>query len=88
MRRARMASLTPELVARVYRVVEDPGPDPEITYLNEEDYDGRCQVGGRRTNLPPLLPISRSRSDGTRDAGDIAPSLKGTITGGSVLCGS
>ena len=43
-----------------------------------------CQVGGRRTHLLPSLPIARSRSGNTSDAGDITPSLKGTITGSSM----
>ncbi len=32
-------ALTPELVARVHRVVEDAGPDPSLTYYTDEEYD-------------------------------------------------
>lgn len=32
-------SLTPELVARVQRAVEDPGPLPGVAYQTEDDYD-------------------------------------------------
>jgi glutathione-specific gamma-glutamylcyclotransferase len=39
MRRLPTPALTPELVARVHRVVEDPGPDPGVAYFTEEDYD-------------------------------------------------
>jgi len=35
----RKMSLTPELVARVHRVVEDTGPEPDRMYHNEDDYD-------------------------------------------------
>src|SRR5918993_3622870 len=41
--RQRMA-LTPDLVARVHRVVEDPGPDPALVYHGEEDYDAAVRV--------------------------------------------
>ena len=30
-------ALTPELVARAHRVVEDPGPSPGVAYLTDED---------------------------------------------------
>ena len=44
-----------------------------------------CQVGGRRTN--PLLPwlMSDGGSGSTGDGGDIASSLKGTVTGGAMV---
>lgn len=35
----RRMALTPDLVARVHRVVADPGPDPGVVYHTEEDYD-------------------------------------------------
>src|SRR5689334_16102963 len=44
-----------------------------------------CQVGGRRTNPPLLWLLSHGRSGSTGDVGDIAPSPKGTITGGSMF---
>ncbi len=49
---------------------------------------GCRQVGGRRTNplLPWLLPDDGSGS--MSDAGDITPSLKGTVTGSSVVVGA
>jgi hypothetical protein len=36
---ARPMALTPELVARVQRLVEDAGPAPGLVYYAEEDYD-------------------------------------------------
>src|SRR5215217_7607181 len=38
MRTPQMA-LTPDLVAEVHRVLEDPGPDPNLVYHSQEDYD-------------------------------------------------
>ena len=35
---SRTLSLTAELVARCHRVVEDPGPDANNTYLDDDDY--------------------------------------------------
>jgi cation transport protein ChaC len=35
----RQMALTPSLVAQIHRVVEDPGPDPNVVYHTEEDYD-------------------------------------------------
>ncbi len=32
-------ALTPELVARTHRVVEDTGPEPGVAYHTDEDYD-------------------------------------------------
>jgi len=37
-------ALTPEHVAQVHRVLEDPGPDPTWTYHTGEDYDALVQV--------------------------------------------
>jgi glutathione-specific gamma-glutamylcyclotransferase len=36
---ARQLALTPSLVAQVHRVLEDAGPDPNVVYHTEEDYD-------------------------------------------------
>lgn len=36
---ARTMSLTEELVARCYRAVEDPGPDPDARHLSDSDYE-------------------------------------------------
>ena len=36
---ARQLALTPSLVTLVRRVLEDAGPDPNIVYHTEEDYD-------------------------------------------------
>jgi cation transport protein ChaC len=36
-------ALTPEHVAQVHRVLEDPGPDPTWTYHTDEDYDALVQ---------------------------------------------
>ena len=32
----RQMALTPSLVAQIHRVVEDPGPDPNVVYHTEE----------------------------------------------------
>ena len=37
--RTRQMALTPDLVAQVHRVLEDPGPDPRWRYHTDEDYD-------------------------------------------------
>lgn len=36
--RVRQMALTPDLVARVHRALEDPGPEPHLAYHSEEDY--------------------------------------------------
>jgi cation transport protein ChaC len=41
--RTRHMALTPEHVAQVHRVLEDPGPDPTWTYHADEDYDALVQ---------------------------------------------
>ncbi|AZO69603.1 MAG: gamma-glutamylcyclotransferase [Mesorhizobium sp.] len=38
-RLVRKMALTPEIVARVHRVLEDPGSAPGLVYYTEEDYD-------------------------------------------------
>src|SRR5215510_16532574 len=38
-RMARQRALTAELVARVHRIVEDTGPEPDRVYHTEQDYD-------------------------------------------------
>lgn len=43
MRTPRQMALTPDLVAQVHRVLEDPGPDPTWTYRTNEDYDALVQ---------------------------------------------
>src|SRR5262245_13351069 len=37
--RTRVMALTPDLVARVHRVLEDPGPALDLVYHTEDDYD-------------------------------------------------
>ena len=37
--RRRQMALTPDLIARVARVVEDAGPSPSAVYLTDEDYE-------------------------------------------------
>ncbi|MCG7392737.1 gamma-glutamylcyclotransferase [Microvirga sp. ACRRW] len=37
--RVRQMALTPDLVARVHRSLEDPGPEPGLVYHTAEDYD-------------------------------------------------
>jgi len=39
MRASRQMALTPDLVAQVHRVLEDPGPDPNRVYHSDNDYD-------------------------------------------------
>jgi cation transport protein ChaC len=39
MKLAREMALTSDLVARVHRTIEDPGPDPGLVYHSEADYD-------------------------------------------------
>ena len=39
----RQMALTPDLVARVHRVVEDSGPLPGLVYHTEDDYDAAVQ---------------------------------------------
>jgi cation transport protein ChaC len=37
-------ALTPDLVARVHQVLEDPGPDPHSAYHTDHDYDAVVQA--------------------------------------------
>jgi cation transport protein ChaC len=37
-------ALTPDLVARVHRVMEDPGPDPSLVYHADEDYEAAVRT--------------------------------------------
>jgi glutathione-specific gamma-glutamylcyclotransferase len=41
--RARVMALTPDLVARVHRALEDPGPEPGLHYHTDEDYDAAVE---------------------------------------------
>jgi hypothetical protein len=41
--RSRHMALTPEHVAQVHRVLEDPGPNPTWTYHTDEDYHALVQ---------------------------------------------
>ena len=43
MRTSRQMALTPDLVAQVHRVLDDPGPDPTWMYHADEDYDALVQ---------------------------------------------
>ena len=47
---ARQMALTPSLVETIHRVVEDPGPDPNVHYHTEDDYDALIRQ---------LLPLTR-----------------------------
>ena len=40
---SRRMTLTPDLVARVHRALEDPGPDPTCAYHMDGDYDALVQ---------------------------------------------
>jgi cation transport protein ChaC len=51
----RIMSLTPELVARCHRVVEDPGPSPDVSYLDDDDY--AAMVETVLANHDPDAPI-------------------------------
>jgi len=42
--KARQMALTRDLVARVHRVLEDPGPEPSLVYHSEDDYDAIVQT--------------------------------------------
>jgi glutathione-specific gamma-glutamylcyclotransferase len=39
----REMALTPDLVAQVHRLLEDPGPDPNLVYHTDDDYDAVVQ---------------------------------------------
>ena len=43
MAKARQMALTPGLVARVHRALDDPGPDPSWAYHTDEDCDAVVQ---------------------------------------------
>jgi len=53
--KTRTLSLTAELVARCHRVVEDAGPSPDISYLDDADY--ACVVDAILAGLEPGQPI-------------------------------
>jgi cation transport protein ChaC len=42
--KSRSIVLTPDLVARVHRVVEDPGQEPGLSYQTDEDYDAAVKA--------------------------------------------
>jgi cation transport protein ChaC len=44
-------SLTAELVARCHRAMEDPGPEPGLPHLDEDDY--RAIIGSIQAHRPP-----------------------------------
>lgn len=41
--RTRVMALTPDLVARVHRALDDPGPSIDLVYHTEDDYDAVVQ---------------------------------------------
>src|SRR4051794_29016824 len=41
--KSRQMALTPDLVARVHRVVEDAGQEPGLSYQTDEDYDAAVE---------------------------------------------
>lgn len=53
----RVMALTPELVARVHRHVEDAGPSPDFTYLDDNDYAAMVDaaLSGHPNNSPLWL---------------------------------
>ncbi|RWB85744.1 MAG: gamma-glutamylcyclotransferase [Mesorhizobium sp.] len=52
---ARMMSLTEELVARCFRVVEDSGPDPNAAHLDDADYE--AMLDALEVELPAAEPL-------------------------------
>ena len=42
--RARRMALTPDHVARVHRMLDDPGPEPGLMYHTEQDYDAAVEM--------------------------------------------
>lgn len=48
-------SLTPELVARCWRAIEDTGPDPDAGHLDDADYD--ALVDALQAELPDSEPL-------------------------------
>ena len=52
-RMARQMALTAELVARVHRIVEDTGPEPDRVYHTEQDYDAAVAVLASRSARDP-----------------------------------
>ncbi|CDX12787.1 ChaC family protein [Mesorhizobium sp. ORS 3324] len=52
---ARTMSLTEELVARCYRLVEDPGPDPDAQHLCDSDYE--TMLDAFEGELPATEPL-------------------------------
>ncbi|MDX8444922.1 gamma-glutamylcyclotransferase [Mesorhizobium captivum] len=52
---ARTMSLTEELVARCYRAVEDPGPDPDAQHLSDGDYE--TMLDAFEAELPATEPL-------------------------------
>ena len=51
----RTMSLTEELVARCFRVVEDSGPDPDAEHLDDADYDAMTRT--LEAQLPANEPL-------------------------------
>ncbi|AZO74821.1 MAG: gamma-glutamylcyclotransferase [Mesorhizobium sp.] len=52
---ARTMSLTEELVARCFRIVEDTGPDPNAAHLDDADYDAMLDI--LEAELPASEPL-------------------------------
>lgn len=52
---ARQISLTPELVARCWREIEDTGPDPDAAHLDDSDYD--AMLDALEGELPATEPL-------------------------------
>ena len=91
--RSRLMALTPEHVAQVHRVLEDPGPDPTWTYHCDEDYDALVRglvashPGGPDTWLFAYGSLSGSRSWSTSRHGAARPEA-GTAPSASGSSGS
>ncbi|MCV3208885.1 gamma-glutamylcyclotransferase [Mesorhizobium sp. YC-39] len=52
---ARQMSLTPQLVARCWREIEDAGPDPDAAHLDDRDYD--AMLDELQAELPASEPL-------------------------------
>lgn len=60
---SRSMTLTPEHVSRAHRVVEDTGPEANVTLHSDADYDAMCETSlrhGRKIKRFGCLPMAPS----------------------------
>ena len=55
----RLMALTPDLLARVHRVVADSGPLPGLVYHTEEDYDENEWTAVSRPRISPRTSLGQ-----------------------------